>query len=205
MSNSKVVYQLTSAQSFFFVVLRIAIGWHFLREGYVKLVQPSWNAYGYLMASWGPFAPVFHTMAETDWMLQIANVSMPWMLTLAGIGLMFGVFTRLSTLLAMVLLLMFYFSTPPWPIQLVSEPVTAWGPFLSSINQATWAGQQMLGAEGNYMIVNKNLIEFFALAALLTTNSGQICGLDALIAQYFGRKPADGGETAPQGDMQPAQ
>jgi len=56
----------------------------------------------------------------------------------------------------------------------------------------------MLNTEGNYMIVNKNLIEFLALAALLTINSGMICGLDVYVRQWFSKEPeAQPAETTP--------
>ncbi len=184
-------YYLTGWQSFFFVLLRIAIGWHFLREGWVKLCDPTWTAVGYLVNSWGPLSPYFRMIGETPWMLNLANFTMPWMLFLSGLGLMLGLFTRSSTLLAMVLLAMFYSAAPPIEAM---PPYERWGtnfqwvPFKISLDHAQWAGQHMLNTEGNYMIVNKNLIEFLALAALLTINSGMICGLDVYIRQWFAKE-----------------
>ena len=106
-------YYLTGWQSFFFVLLRIGIGWHFLREGWIKLCDPTWTAVGYLVNSWGPLSPYFRLIGETPWMLNIANFTMPWMLFLSGLGMMLGLFTRSSILLAMVLLVMFYLAAPP--------------------------------------------------------------------------------------------
>jgi uncharacterized membrane protein YphA (DoxX/SURF4 family) len=79
-------------------------------------------------------------------------------LTILGVCLMFGLFTRLSCLLAAGFLVMTYLIHPPFP----------WLP--SAPNN-----------EGYYLFVNKNVIECLALLALATTSSGRWLGLDALI------------------------
>ncbi len=213
--STSTVYELTSVQKFFFAILRMAIGWHFLREGYVKLSQTDWSAYGYLANSWGPFAPYFKQMAEDPQMLQLANTGMPWALTLVGLGLMFGVFTRLSCLGGIVLLASFYLSAPPWgepqiPLPFVQDTEFSWGYYEMMLSNATWAGNIMIGSEGNYQIVNKNLLELLALVALLTTNSGKFCGFDGLIGYYifgFGRSKQakeQSSETDSTPELQPA-
>jgi thiosulfate dehydrogenase [quinone] large subunit len=168
----------------------MAIGWHFLREGFVKLSQTHWSAIGYLSNSWGPFSPYFKQMAENPDLVRMADIMVPWALTLAGIGLIFGIFTRLSSLVAIGLLIMFYLSTPPWgeptiPNPFVENSEFTWAYYNSMMSNATWAGNQMIGAEGNYQIVNKNLIEMLALIALLTTNTGKFIGFDGLIGYYI--------------------
>lgn len=226
--SSSTVFQLTGLQKFFFAILRMAIGWHFLREGFVKLSQTHWSSYGYLANSWGPFSPYFKSLAESsvgpdafyyfNWLpplingerelswfqsllqgsmfdggftfIQFNDVMIPWALTLAGIGLMFGIFTRLSSLVAIGLLTMFYISAPPWGEPTIPSPFIegsefTWMYYDTMLSNATWAGNQMIGAEGNYQIVNKNLIELFAVLALLTTNSGKYCGFDGLIGYYI--------------------
>lgn len=79
---------------------------------------------------------------------------------LAGFGalLIVGLFTRTAALGAACLLALFYLSMPPLP-GLPPPP----------------------NAEGNYLIVNKNLIELLACLMLATTQSGVWGGLDALI------------------------
>ena len=209
--NGKPRFYLTGWQQFFVVLLRVGIGWHFLREGIVKLAQPNWTAQGYLMGSWGPLSPIFNTIGtltiketwglstiyqwflskevvsspdllnqalSTHWMLEMSNFLMPWMLTIAGAGLMLGLFTRLSTLIAMTLLAMFYAATPPLDLLPVFN---AWPQFFSDIQHAQWAGKHMINTEGNYLIVNKNMLEFLALAALASLDSGLYGGLDNLL------------------------
>ena len=47
-------------------------------------------------------------------------------------------------------------------------------------------------SEGNYLVVNKNVIEMVALLALMTTRTGQWFGLDALVSWAFGRRRSNG-------------
>lgn len=48
----------------FFVVLRVAIGWHFLYEGYWKIRDGAFSSTPYLMASVGPLKDVFRGMVD---------------------------------------------------------------------------------------------------------------------------------------------
>ncbi len=86
-----------------------------------------------------------------------------WGLTIIGACLLLGLLTRLNCLLAAAFLAMTYFASPPWP----------WLPTPPN-------------NEGNYLFVNKNAIEMFALLVLATTASGQWFGLDALVSWMFG-------------------
>src|SRR5262245_21034141 len=45
------------------VLLRLAIGWHFLFEGVEKLRSPTWSSENYLRESTGPLAPMFRKIA----------------------------------------------------------------------------------------------------------------------------------------------
>ena len=44
--------------------------------------------------------------------------------------------------------------------------------------------------EGNYLIVNKNLVEIAALAVILFTGSGRVVGLDRIIHRLLRRRSA---------------
>ena len=48
---------------FFLVLLRLAIGWHFLFEGVEKFNTPGWSSEPYLREATGPLAPYFHELA----------------------------------------------------------------------------------------------------------------------------------------------
>jgi uncharacterized membrane protein YphA (DoxX/SURF4 family) len=81
-----------------------------------------------------------------------------WGLVAVGLGLLLGIFTRLSCVLGAGFLLLLYLAMPPFP----------WLP-------------EALRTEGHYYFVNKNLVEMIALLALATTPSGRWLGLDGLI------------------------
>jgi thiosulfate dehydrogenase (quinone) large subunit len=180
--------QFNTLQQIAIALLRIAIGWHFMREGWVKLATPGWTAEGYLSASVGPFAPMMHYFLASEAWMAFINVMMPWALFLTGLGLMLGLFTRIFCLVGIGLLAMFYFAMPPWDYALSEAALyttNEWSLFASSMQQAQWAGNQWAGSEGNYIIVNKNLIELLAIAVLLMLDSGKIFGFDAAIRQWF--------------------
>src|SRR5438034_11678049 len=52
-----------SGTRFFLVLLRLAIGWHFLIEGIDKVKNPSWTSEAYLREAIGPLAPQFRALA----------------------------------------------------------------------------------------------------------------------------------------------
>lgn len=131
-------------RSFALALLRFAIGWHFLYEGFVKWLDPAWSAAGFLKASTGPLASTFQQLAGDPTLLQWVNLLNVWGLILIGAALVLGLFTRLAAFFGMVLLALYYLATPPW---------------FGAISSATW--------EGSYLLVNKNLIEFLALAVVL--------------------------------------
>jgi thiosulfate dehydrogenase [quinone] large subunit len=147
------------------VVLRTLVGWHFLYEGYYKLVLPAWSpagaplpvwsAGGYLRAATGPFAPLFHALAGSslagwiDWVVPVA-------LVLVGLSLILGLFTRQGVAGAVVLLALFYVAAIPTD------------------------GVPRPGAEGTYLIVNKTLVELGAALVLLASRTEAIAGLDVL-------------------------
>jgi uncharacterized membrane protein YphA (DoxX/SURF4 family) len=141
----------------FLALLRIAIGWHFLYEGMIKLFDPSWSARSFLEGSRWIFGDIFRWMASGDTGLTIINNVNSAGLTLIGLALILGIFTRFASWCGAGMLLMYYLAYPPF-------------------------GGYSYGAlaEGNYLIVNKNLIELFALIALAFTQSGEFFGLDIL-------------------------
>src|SRR5437867_154858 len=51
------------AGRFFFVALRLVIGWHFLVEGIDKITAGNWSSEAYLREATGPLAPTFRNMA----------------------------------------------------------------------------------------------------------------------------------------------
>lgn len=159
MKNS--ISEYTGAQSWLLSILRILIGWHLLYEGIVKLWNPGWSAGGYLMDSQGFFAELFYSLAANPATLDIINFLNVWGLILVGLGLIVGLFTRWALIGGIILLSLYYLSHPP-------------------LIGAKYA----LPSEGSYLLVNKNLIEIIAMAALLTFPTGRMLGLDRLIWKW---------------------
>jgi uncharacterized membrane protein YphA (DoxX/SURF4 family) len=88
-----------------------------------------------------------------------------WALLVIGLMLMSGLFSRLSAVAAAGLLMSFYLAMPPWP------------GFIEF--------QAAAGPEHSY-IVNKNLIEIFALLAIAALPTGQWFGIDAILSRLCG-------------------
>jgi thiosulfate dehydrogenase (quinone) large subunit len=158
MSNSVIINKYTNPQTFFLVALRILLGWYFLYEGLVKIANPDWSSFGYLMDSQGIFAGMFQSMASNTDVVTVIDWLNKWGLTFIGIGLLFGFLTQLALFFGMLLLVMYYLSHPP----------------LASVSY-------VLPQEGSYLWVNKTLIEIFAMAVLLVFPTSHIFGIDRFI------------------------
>jgi thiosulfate dehydrogenase [quinone] large subunit len=158
------------------ILLRTLIGWHFAWEGFVKLWWPSWSRGGWPLGRWsatsylqgatGPFADFFRGLADSSWM-PVFDVLIAVVLLLTGLSLMLGLFTQIGALSALVLLALFYALYIP-----------------------TY-GVIVPGAEGNYLYVNKNLVEAAAVLVLLVFRTGRIAGLDLLLAHRRLRKASE--------------
>ena len=140
------------------VILRVLIGWHLLYEGVAKAINPYWSSAGFLNESQWIFSGMFKAMAASPSTLQVVDFLNVWGLVLLGIALIAGAMTRLASVLAMILLLLYYLATPPLVDLTYSMP-----------------------NEGSYLVVNKTLIEAAALFVLALFPTGRIIGLDRLI------------------------
>jgi thiosulfate dehydrogenase [quinone] large subunit len=156
---------MSRMQQFTLVLLRTLIGWHFLYEGYFKLLHPAWGrdgaplerftSAGYLRGVSGPFDSVFHVLADPAWAPWVDN-GVAIALLIAGLLLMLGLFTQLGCVIALALLIAFYVSAIPLE------------------------GTPQPRAEGTYLIVNKNLIEAAAVGVVFAFRTGRIAGIDIL-------------------------
>lgn len=140
------------------VLLRTVIGWHFLYEGISKLFSPTWSSYNFLAVSKWIFADFFQWIAANLIALEIVDFLNIWGLILIGLSLFFGVLIRYSCLFGIIMLSLYYVANPPFLGMDFGVP-----------------------AEGQYLIVNKNLIELLALCVFLIIPSRSLPGLDRLI------------------------
>lgn len=170
----------STCQSLALAVMRIAIGWHFLYEGIVKLLDPGWTAAGYLQSSTGPLAGTFQWMAANPTRLEVVDQLNTWGLIIIGGCLMLGLFSRLVAACGIALLALYYVAHPPW-----------------------LASAAPLATEGHYLWVDKNLVELLALCVVLAFPA-RTFGLDAVISAIWhrrgGREQARAAASGPRGE-----
>jgi thiosulfate dehydrogenase [quinone] large subunit len=143
------------------VALRFIIGWHFLYEGLDKLLHPEWSALAFLANAQWIFSGVAQWITSHAGLLNIVDHLNTWGLIAIGLGLILGLFTRAASIAGALLLMLYYLFNPPF------------------------IGMEMTGpAEGNYLIVNKTLIEAVTLLYIAVTPLSRYLGLDMLRKKY---------------------
>jgi len=140
------------------VIVRVVVGWHIFYEGLSKLLNPNWSSLAYLMDSRGFFAGFFYELASNPSVLKAVDILNAWGLLLIGLCLMVGLFEKIASLSGMILIGLYYLSHPPFIGLTYAAP-----------------------GEGSYFIINKNIIEFFAIAVNLYFPNSRIVGLDRFI------------------------
>lgn len=151
---------MTRSQTGALVGLRLIIGWHFLYEGIAKLTNPYWTSAGYLAESQWIFADLFIRVAASPSAVTVVDYLNMWGLTLIGLALLLGLFTRAAIIGAVALLALYYVSAPP--LTGLSYPMPM---------------------EGSYLIVNKLLIEIAALLVLMAFPTSRTWGLDRFLVR----------------------
>jgi thiosulfate dehydrogenase [quinone] large subunit len=159
---------MTAGQGAALILLRTLIGWHFLYEGLVKAILPAWSRAGQPLSGWSAWGYIHDGSGPIAALLQklaAAPGAAPWIdrlviaaLILVGLSLLLGLFTQAGCWGALILLALFYLVAIP--TQGVAAP----------------------GAEGSYLLVNKNLVEAAAVFVLLLFRTGRMAGLDLLRA-----------------------
>ena len=84
------------------MLLRLFIGWHFMYEGMVKILNPKWTSLPYLLDSKGIFSSFFIQMTQDDSLMILVNFVNEWALLLVGLGLTLGCLFRLSAVGGMI-------------------------------------------------------------------------------------------------------
>jgi thiosulfate dehydrogenase [quinone] large subunit len=144
------------------VILRMMIGWHLLYEGLTKLVDPYWSSSGYLLDSSWPWLVMLSTNPIILSIVDFINI---WGLLIIGFSLIAGLFSRTITIAGMILLFLYYIGKPP---------------FIGFTS--------LMPMEGNYLIINKTLIEIAALFVLTIFPTGHIVGLDLFVMNLSRRR-----------------
>lgn len=140
------------------VALRIIIGWHILYEGIHKLIHPEWSALAFLDNAQWIFSGIADWIISNPALLNTVDAMNTWGLILIGLGLVLGLFTRIASLAGFALLLLYYLFNPPF------------------------IGMDVAGSvEGNYLMINKTLIEAVCLLYIAFTPLSRHFGLDMLL------------------------
>lgn len=137
------------------ITLRVLIGWHFLFEGVSKLTNPYWSSAAYLLDSKWIFSGLAKSIVSNPSLLTISDYVNMWGLTIVGLSLLLGIFSKYGSLAGMIFVLLYYLFAPPLLGLEYGRP-----------------------GEGSYLIVNKNLIEACALWVIYCFPTSQIIGLD---------------------------
>ena len=148
----------SNIQAFALVILRISIGWHFLYEGGVKVLNPHWTSKSYLLDSGGFLKGFFEQIAGNQTVLTFSDYANAYGLTLIGLSLIIGIFTRYSSIAGMALLFLYYLSHPAFP-----------------------GIEYLFPSDGSYFIINKTLVELFSLLVIYAFPTSGIFGLQRLL------------------------
>ena len=153
--------QYSTVQTVGLMLLRMAIGWHLLYEGLVKLTADGWSSASYLVESRWLLAGLFEWIVAHPAALTVVDQLNIWGLILIGLGLFLGAFTRAAAVCGIALLALYWMANPPL-VGLDYEMFT----------------------EGNYLMVDKNMVEMMALMVLAAFPTGTFFGLDRIVDSF---------------------
>ena len=157
--------EISKWQSGLVLTLRFLIGWHLLYEGVFKLLNPEWSSLAFLVESTWIFSGIAGWITSSEGILTVVDFLNTWGLIAIGLGLILGLFTRTTAFAGTFLLGLYYLFHPPFIGMGMSVPL-----------------------EGNYLIVNKNLIEAVMLLLIAVSPAARLFGLDTLITERKGKK-----------------
>jgi thiosulfate dehydrogenase [quinone] large subunit len=151
--------EITKWQSGLLVALRFLIGWHLLYEGIFKVLKPEWSSVAFLAESKWILSGIADWITSNPDVLSTVDFLNTWGLIAIGLGLILGIFTRTAAIAGAVLLGLYYLFNPPFIGMGTSVPL-----------------------EGNYLVVNKTLIETVMLILIAVSPAARWLGLDSLLA-----------------------
>ena len=146
---------MTSLRSLSLVGLRISLGAYFFYAGVSKVIDPAWSAAGYLNNA-QTFPSFYAWLARPD-ILPLTNLLNEWGLTLIGVSLVLGLFTRIGAVAGVTLMVLYYLPALAFP----------------QVGEHAY-------------IVDDHIIFIFALLLLAATAAGRTWGIDGLIKKRGG-------------------
>lgn len=152
--NIKTEYNALSI-AYAIVLMRVMMGWVMFQGGIVKVLDPEWTAAGFLqfaVPEGNPFMGMWANFAGNP----LIDGLVAWGLTLTGIGLILGAFTRWNAFWAAFMMIMFWMAS------------------------LTGGFAEFLPLEHGW-VVDDHLIYAIVLFGLGALGSGRILGVDAVI------------------------
>ena len=104
---------MTNFQKVSLFLLRVSLGWLYFYAGITKVINPEWSAAGYLKGA-KTFAG-FYQWLTSPGILPLVNFVNEWGLLLLGVSLILGIAVRLSAILGVALMLLYYIPILDFP------------------------------------------------------------------------------------------
>ncbi|MES2953465.1 MAG: DoxX family membrane protein [Patescibacteria group bacterium] len=138
---------MNSSQKYALFALRITLGWMFFYAGITKVLDSSWSAAGYLAGA-KSFPALFAWFASPS-VIPVTNFLNAWGLTLLGVALLLGIAVRLSSMLGVLLMTLYYLTALDFPFP-----------------------------NAHSLLVDQHVIYSAALFVLATFHAGRVWGLE---------------------------
>ena len=101
-------------------ILRMTIGWHFLYEGFTKLIAENWSAESFLSNTFGFTSSFYQWLAASPIRMQVVDLLNIYGLIFIGLALFIGLCIRWASLGGIILLTLYYFAYPPFGMSLLA-------------------------------------------------------------------------------------
>lgn len=148
-----IIKNMTKFQKLSIFILRLSLGFLMFYAGITKVVDSSWSAAGYIKGA-KAFSPFYNFLLSPS-VLPVIDFLNEWGLTLLGISLIFGVFVRLSSMLGIVLMVLYYLPILKFP----------------------YVGDHSY-------LVDEHIIYSASLLLLMAFNAGRIFGFDGWFSKF---------------------
>jgi thiosulfate dehydrogenase [quinone] large subunit len=135
-----------------------------LYEGLFKFLKPEWSSFGFLEGSQWILSGLADWITSNHGVLTAVDFLNTRGLICIGLGLIQGLFNPTAAIAGALLIGLYYLFNPPLVGMITAAPM-----------------------EGNYLIVNKNLIEAVMLLLIAISPAARSYGLDSLFANRKGK------------------
>ncbi len=104
---------MSRSAKLFIILIRIAVGWYFLYQGIIAILNSSWSILPYIKDA-HTFTGFYSYLAHST-LLPYLSYSIKGLFIIIGALLILGIFVRIASLLGALLMLFFYFPLLHFP------------------------------------------------------------------------------------------